>query len=278
MPKLANKVVEEIIKTLKSEKYNNCTEISNYINELFSLKTNRKTISNINIGHSHPQDNIEYPISKKYARGFLTTCCICGQKSRATYDGKEYCRKHYMQMYHHDEILTETIYDKNEYVEYDDYVEIILKNQFFEEVGRTLIDKEDKEKVLKYKWYCYQCDSLKKYCQGTLEHGFKIRLHHFVLDVGKNELNGQVVDHINGNSLDNRKSNLRIVSQKENMRNMKPQDPMKGIKYYTLKNGEPRYNARITVNYQTISLGTFKTLEEAQRARRDAEEYYKSKK
>ena len=62
------------------------------------------------------------------------------------------------------------------------------------------------------------------------------------------------------------------------MRNMKPNNSMKGIKYYTLKDGSPRYNARITVNYQTISLGTFPTLEEAQRARRDAEEYYKSQK
>lgn len=278
MPKLKENVVQEIVKTLKSEKYKNCTDISNYINELFELNTTRRIINDINTGKSHYNENIQYPISKKYARNFLTTCCICGQKSRATIDGKEYCNKHYMQMYHHNEILTETIYDKNSFVEYDDYIEIILKNQFFEEVARTLIDKDDKEKVLQYKWYCHQYENNKQYCQGTLEYGQKVRLHHYVLGIHKNELQGQVVDHINGNSLDNRKKNLRIVSQQDNMRNMKPNDPMKGIKCYTLKNGTPRYNARITVNYQTISLGTFPTLEEAQRARRDAENYYKSQK
>ena len=96
-------------------------------------------------------------------------------------------------------------------------------------------------------------------------------MHHFILEIDKNELGNKVVDHINGDSLDNRKSNLRIVTQTENMRNMKPNDPMKGIRIHTLKNGQKRYSARITINYKTISLGTFDTLEEAQQARKNAE-------
>lgn len=97
--------------------------------------------------------------------------------------------------------------------------------------------------------------------------GEKVRLHHFVLGIGKNELKGLVVDHINGDSLDNRKSNLRIVTQQENMRNLKANDPMTGIRQHQLKNGKTRFSARITHNYQTISLGTYDTLEEAQEAR-----------
>lgn len=96
-------------------------------------------------------------------------------------------------------------------------------------------------------------------------------MHHFVLNIRKNELNNKVVDHINGDSLDNRKSNLRIVTQAENMRNIMPNNPMKGIRTHTLKDGTIRYSARITVNYKTISLGTFDTLEEAQAARKQAE-------
>ena len=51
---------------------------------------------------------------------------------------------------------------------------------------------------------------------------------------------------------------------------MKPQDPMKGIRLYYLKDGTPRYGARITYNYKTISLGTYSSLEEAQQARKKA--------
>ena len=274
MPKLAEEIVNKIIETIKSEQYKNCTEIAENINSLFGINVHRRTVSDINIGKSHFNPTIQYPISKKYARNFLTNCCICGEKAKCSFDGKEYCRRHYMQMYHHGEILTETIYDRNSFIEYDNYYELILKNTFFEEVARTKIDKEDFEKVHKYKWYCHQYDSGKQYCQGTLENGIKIRLHQFVLGIKHNELQGQVIDHINGDSLDNRKANLRIVSQHDNMRNIKPQNTMVGIRVHTNKDGTVRYSARITHNYQTISLGTYNTLEEAQEARRKAKERF----
>lgn len=274
MPKLKDEVVNKIIATIISEEFKNCTEIANYVNGIFGTNVNRKTVSDINIGKSHHNINFTYPISKKYARNFLTTCCICGEKAISTFDDKEYCRKHYMQMYHHGEIMKETIYDKNEYVEYDDYYEIILKNIYFEEVARTKIDKEDFDRVYQYKWYCHQYENNKQYCQGTLEDGIKIRLHHFILNIAHNTLNGNVVDHINGDSLDNRKSNLRIVSQQENMQNMKPNNIMTGIRIITHKDGTIRYGARITHNYKTISLGTYDTLEEAQEARKKAKEQF----
>lgn len=278
MPKLKQHIVEEIINILKSEKYNNCTEIADFINEKYNTKITRRLVGDINKGNTHIQNNINYPISKKYARGFLTVCCICGEKAEGTREGKEYCHRHYMQMYHNGCILKETSRDKNEIIEHDEYIEIILKNQFFEEIGKAKIDKEDYDKIKKYKWYCHQYDGGKQYCQGTIENGEKVRLHHFILGIKKNTLNGKVVDHINGDSLDNRKINLRIVNQQENMQNMKAENPMTGIRTHTLKNGQIRYGARITVNYKTISLGTFDTLEEAQRARKDAKEFYRSQK
>ena len=143
MPKLKDNIVNRIVEILKSEQYKNCTEIAEEINKEFNLKITRRIVSDINKGTSHHNDNLQYPISKKYARGFLTTCCICGKKSEAMVDGKEYCHRHYMQLYHHGEIADETIYDRNEYIEHDDYVEIILKNKFFEPIAKTKIDKED---------------------------------------------------------------------------------------------------------------------------------------
>ena len=271
MPKLPDNIVLYIRDILARGVYKNCTEISDDVYEHFKIRVYRRTISDINIGKSHPDSSITYPINIKYARNTLTKCYICGEKAESRYNGKEYCHRHYMQMYHHQTISDYTIYECNQYVKYDTYAEIILKNKYGEEVARTKVDLDDFDRVIPHKWYCHEYENFKQYCTGTLKDGEKIRLHHYILNISKNTLKGKVVDHINGDSLDNRKSNLRIVSQQENLLNMKPNDPLKGIRIYYLKDGTPRYGARISYNYKTISLGTYNTLEEAQQARKKAE-------
>lgn len=69
------------------------------------------------------------------------------------------------------------------------------------------------------------------------------------------------VDHINHNTLDNRKSNLRVCTNAENSRNRIVKSPYKGVS----KNGK-RYRARIEVDGNKICLGTYNTPEEASQA------------
>jgi len=69
------------------------------------------------------------------------------------------------------------------------------------------------------------------------------------------------IDHINGNRLDNKISNLRIVTQNQNQQNRKPNRNGTGVKGVSkIKNG---FSAQIGHNGQKTYLGFFKTKEEA---------------
>ena len=204
-------------------------------------------------------------ISVKPLRGFLTTCCICGKPARVSKDGKEYCQKHYMNLYHHNKILERTIYDPNEYIDHPDegYTECITYDKDFNESARVLIDLDKKELVQKYKVYVRK-HGVKTYAAVQID-GHKYFLHRFLLGIHKEEYTLQkVVDHINGNSLDNRLENLRICTQKENMCNIRKESTIVGVNWYNAGNC---WSARVMQNYKSIHLGYFNTYEEAVYAR-----------
>ena len=95
-----------------------------------------------------------------------------------------------------------------------------------------------------------------------------IYLHSFICGAMK----GDVVDHINGNTLDNRICNLRIVSPRINAQNCKPHKKKSklppGVR---LREQTNRYQARITKDGKTYSLGCFNTIEEARESYKKAE-------
>lgn len=75
----------------------------------------------------------------------------------------------------------------------------------------------------------------------------------------------KIIDHINRDPLDNRFSNLREVTRKENQQNIK------GLGYSKYGN---RYVARIVIDNKTKYLGTFNTAEEATSAYLSAKKEY----
>lgn len=79
--------------------------------------------------------------------------------------------------------------------------------------------------------------------------------------------NMMVVDHINNDKSDNRLSNLRVVTNRENyIRSIK--ETKSGAVGVTLrKNGN--YSAKIKINNEVFCLGTFKTVEEASKVYND---------
>lgn len=73
---------------------------------------------------------------------------------------------------------------------------------------------------------------------------------------------GLVVDHINGNKLDNRRSNLRICTQSQNLNGRNTNKGYIGVSWDKFRG---KWKANIGKDYQKIFLGRFDTAEEAAR-------------
>jgi hypothetical protein len=100
-------------------------------------------------------------------------------------------------------------------------------------------------------------------------------LHDFVVG---DRSPGMHIDHVNGDKLDNRSANLRVVTPQRNQVNRKRlnRNNSSGVRGVGLTRTSARnpWRAQITVNRQNIHLGLFPTREQAIAARRAAEETY----
>lgn len=99
-----------------------------------------------------------------------------------------------------------------------------------------------------------------------------ILMHRVVLDAPF----GMEGDHINGNTLDNRRINLRLATSQQNNQNKKhPHKNNKlGVKGVFWHKKRKKYQATIGYNNKMIYLALFELLEDADKAYRDAEVKY----
>lgn len=97
-----------------------------------------------------------------------------------------------------------------------------------------------------------------------------IAMHNAIM----NPPDGMECDHIDGDGLNNRRSNLRICTHSENLRNQVIKNKF-GATGVTLHSGKKFFMARIVVNGKTIHLGNHLTVEAAKAARWKGEiEYF----
>lgn len=115
-----------------------------------------------------------------------------------------------------------------------------------------MVDAEDYPFVSRFKWHLTN--------KGYVNSGRFGLLHRFILPVRKNKQ----VDHINGNKLDNRKENLRVVNNSQNGANRKRAWSSLGLKGVFKK--RDKFGARLTYNNKEIWLGVFDTPEAAAKA------------
>ncbi len=128
----------------------------------------------------------------------------------------------------------------------------------------AIIDVSDYSLVKGYKWH-YSLSS-KNYGRAITrpdKNKPAIRMHRLIMSAPI----GLEVDHINGNPLDNRRSNLCLVTHSQNQKNMrKPitnKSGYKGVSWHTKSN---KWQAHLMNNGKRHYLGLFIDLKEAAKA------------
>lgn len=148
----------------------------------------------------------------------------------------------------------------NQYKQKDGYIEGKLTNT--DDV--FLIDAQDYNNINKYTWYVdnsgYVATSIKKK---------KVYMHRLIMDCKTKE---EQVDHINHNTIDNRRSNLRIVDNSKNQMNKRiRKDNKSGYKGVYWSKSNNKWIAQITKDNDVIYLGAFDNKDEAKFIRNKAE-------
>lgn len=125
--------------------------------------------------------------------------------------------------------------------------------------GHAQVDADDAALVASRHWYAVRRSGgrLETIYAESAKHP-QTMMHRLILgDAAK----GLVVDHINGDGLDNRRANLRLCTQGENARNVSARPGTSKFKGVSRRDG--KWRARIMVNRREISLGRFDSEVEA---------------
>lgn len=155
---------------------------------------------------------------------------------------------------------------------YEDYATFIIESETHG-TFRVQIDLDDVNKCREYKWAIGKSVSNQgKYVKYYVVSGSEgLLLHRFLMNPDKD----MVVDHIDGDTMNNRKSNLRVCETKENLRNSKHRiNNTSGYKGVTWFKPTRQWMAYIMVDYKHKTLGYFDDIEDAVEARKVAEDKY----
>ncbi len=125
----------------------------------------------------------------------------------------------------------------------------------------AIVNDEDFERISRHTWYAVIPGGKHVYAiRHTSKRNHSMSMHREILGLSK----GESTDHRDGNTLNNRRSNLRKCTQGENVRNSKKhgkRSRFKGV--YPVK---CKWGARIFYNKRLFSLGSFPAEEDAARA------------
>lgn len=148
----------------------------------------------------------------------------------------------------------------NVYIDCGSHVEIVCKSKKHGEF-RVKIDHEDESICKRHTWGVRYAQKVKSFYAYThkrsAEESYSMPIHRFLMKAPV----GLMVDHINHDTLDNRRVNLRIINNSDNMMNRKGvtslnKSGIRGVWFCQTKKGW-------CVEVRAKNLGLYNTAEEA---------------
>lgn len=137
----------------------------------------------------------------------------------------------------------------NQIKNFGDYSEIILLGWKGIQRASVKVDSEDVPLLSQHRWTASYKG--KRFYVVTYKEGRFLLMHRLLMSASK----GDIVDHINHDTLDNRKKNLRIVTQRQNLNNLE--------KIGVEKTRQGKWMVRLRVGTVRKSFGTFASKEMA---------------
>lgn len=120
----------------------------------------------------------------------------------------------------------------------------------------AIVDDDDFDLVSRFSWHCHFSEH-REYAMtdvGSTRHPVMLYLHRLLVKTARME----TVDHINGNTLDNRKCNLRICTAAQNLCNRgRPRNNKSGFKGVSFNKKTGKWKAAIGFNKGNMFLGLF---------------------
>ena len=236
-----------------------------YIGQRFG---NREIIRN----HCVPSDwtDIDFKVPIRTDKYKLTRCLNCGRimpamiKNLINQPPKRcvFCSN----IGNHNNVPTNT----NAWTVYDSYAVCNVNNNGV--IISFYIDADDYQEVSKYVWRISKKRRKYYVITGSAKKRTGIYLHEMLCH--KNE--DEEIDHIDGNSLNNRKSNLRAVSRQENIDNQRATriDNSIGIRGISFDKRSRKYTVDFNYHNKRFYTRPWDTLEEAVWCRYCFEDYY----
>ena len=131
----------------------------------------------------------------------------------------------------------------------------------------AIVDASDYEWLSRYQWYAAQTGCGLCYAATNVD-GKTVFMHRLIMDAPR----GKVVDHIDGNGLDDRRANLRLCTARENARNRRSRKGTTSqfLGVYRRTSVPDKWFARVACGDKRVYLGPFDDKVEAARARNRA--------
>ena len=163
------------------------------------------------------------------------TCKIVACSNPIQNKTHSWCRKHYLRWYKHGDPEYYSRYDLKKIIRYEDYSLIALDNR-----GERYVKVDNDAPVFEYNW-CFDGDYACRRYKGST------KAMHLILLEGQIP-EGMEVDHINRDKLDNRMTNLRVVTHSFNQINKVMKNNSSGYRGVAWNKKEKKWEAMVIIN------------------------------